>query len=74
MDFKTATDRLMDLGVPTREIADALGLKPNTVRAMRLNPSSDGHRSAPAGWERAAAKLARGRSKELDALAEELEG
>ena len=74
MDFKTATDKLMELGVPAREIADALGLKPNTVRAMRLDPASEGHRSAPPHWENAVAKLVRGRSKELDAVAEELEG
>ena len=74
MDFKTTTDRLMELGVPARELGEALGLRPNTVRAMRLDPASESHRSAPAGWESALLQLMRGRSKELDALADELGG
>ena len=72
MDFKTTTDRIMEFGVPTRELGEALGLRPNTIRVMRLDPTSEHHRSPPAGWESALLQLMRGRSKELDALADEL--
>ena len=74
VDFRTATSRVMALGVPAREIAAALGLQPNTVRVMRLDPSSPNRRSPPADWRAAVAGLVRDRSAELTKLAAELEG
>ena len=73
MDFKTATDRLMELGVPAREIAEALGLQPNTVRAMRLDPESGHHRTPPPNWQPELKKLAAARGGRLVKLAKELE-
>lgn len=77
MDFKTATDRLMEAGVSAGEIADALGLAAQTVRAMRLDPSSPSYRRAQPGWRKELAPLARSKGRELgdklEALARELE-
>jgi hypothetical protein len=73
MDFRAATDRLMERGVPARKVAEALGLRPNTVRAMRLAAESEHRRSPPDGWEPVLARLARERGGELLELAEELE-
>ena len=74
MDFKAATDRLMELGVPARDIAEALSLQPNTVRAMRLDPESENHRTPPPNWQPKLRTLARERGGELVKLAGELEG
>ena len=62
----------MDLGIRAREVAGALGLRPNTIRAMRLDPSSDHHRSPPGDWQTPIAGLVRDRSAELTELADEL--
>ena len=72
MDFKEATDRLMDAGCTARDLAGALGLAPQTVRAMRLDPSSSAHRSPPKGWNEALEKLARAKGEELRELADAL--
>lgn len=72
MDFKTATDILG--GSPTHEeIAAELDVSVHLVRQARLQADKEGHRSAPSGWERAIARLARTRSQELEQLAEILE-
>ena len=73
MDFKEATDRLMEAGLTAHDVAGALGLATQTVRAMRLDPSSSAHRTAPGGWRKALAKLAQERGEELRELAETLE-
>jgi hypothetical protein len=65
MDFKTATDIL---GLPATELATAFGLRPQTIRQMRLAPDSVNYRSAPEGWQKVVIRLARVRSRELAAL------
>jgi hypothetical protein len=72
MDFKTATDRLTTC-VGHAEIADAAGVSVQSVRQARLDPNNPNYRPAPSGWQRALARIAKQRSKELKALAEELE-
>lgn len=72
MDFKQATDRLMKAGLTTEDIAEGMGLAKQTVRAMRLDPSSDSYRVAPADWRRRLVALARGRGEELQGIAREL--
>ncbi len=71
MDFKTTTDELRK-HVGLRELAEELGVSPNLLFRARLKPNGDSYRSPPAGWEQAAAKLARRRAKELERLAKEL--
>lgn len=73
MDFRSVANRLQELGVTNDEMGRVLGVAESTVRAYRLRPESSGYRRAPAGWERAIVKLARGRSSGLDELAEDLE-
>ncbi len=72
MDFKAATDALTD---PIRmgTLAEELGVSPNLLFRGRLKPNGDSYRAPPAGWEQAAAKLARRRTKELEQLAQALE-
>lgn len=71
MDFKAATDELTRC--PTLDdVAAECQVAPNTIRRARM--TGDGSRPAPAGWERAVAKLARARAAELEELAAELEG
>lgn len=72
MDFRTATDRLTDR-VTASAIAKACGVVRNTIARARLDQSSSAYRSPPEGWEKALARLARQRCKELKALADELE-
>lgn len=74
MDFKAATDRLMGAGLNAQDIAGGLGLAPQTVRAMRLDPSSSSYRSPPEGWREALGALARERGGLLLDFAKELEG
>jgi hypothetical protein len=73
MDFKEATGRLMDAGLTAGDLAEALGLAPQTVRAMRLDPSSSSYRNPPEGWRKAFGKLARERGGRLLELAREFE-
>ena len=72
MDFKTATNELTK-HVGLKELAEELGVSSNLLFRARLKPNGDSYRSPPRGWEKAAAKLARRREKELGRLAEELE-
>jgi hypothetical protein len=74
MNFKEATDRLMDAGIALPDIAAALGAAYTTARAWRLDPDSPSFRRPPEGWEVALARLARERAQELSGIAEELEG
>jgi hypothetical protein len=70
MDFKTATDRLT-MCVGHADIAAAVSVQ--SVRQARLDPNNPNYRPAPGGWQKALARLAKQRSKELKALAEELD-
>lgn len=70
MDFRTATDLL---GLPAKELAEAFGLQPQTIRQMRMAPDTASYRSPPAGWEKVIVRLARERGRELDQLVKALE-
>lgn len=72
MDFKTATDRVAGC-ISHAEIAEAAGVSVQTIRQARLDPSAPGHRPPPAGWRDVLARLARERSKDLAAFADEME-
>lgn len=72
MTFRDAIDRL-GARITHEEVAEALGVSVASVRQYRLSPEAQAHRSAPAGWQKALARLARERGKELKALADQLE-
>ena len=71
MDFKTATDRVAGC-ISHAEIAEAAGVSVQTIRQARLDPSAPGHRPPPGEWQEVLASLARKRSRELAAFADEL--
>lgn len=73
MDFREATDRLIEKGISLADIAEGLGLSYSSVKQARIDRSSASFRNPPAGWPVALAKLVRTRRKELAGLAEELE-
>lgn len=73
MDFKTATDQAAPC-IGHQELADALGVSVQSVRAARLDRDSPNFRSAPPGWQLALAKLLRQRSRAHVTLADRLEG
>jgi hypothetical protein len=72
MDFKEATDRATGACITLEDVAQALGVF--EVARARMDPSNPNARPAPAGWERALARLARKRMEELARLAVALEG
>ena len=72
MEFVDAMARLKRC-VTDDEIATATGVSTNTIRRTRADPETRNFRPAPSGWEKALARLARERVKELTALAGELE-
>lgn len=59
MDFREATE-----GIPSRVLATAFRVEPQTVRQYRLDPSSDGHRSPPKGWQAIVARILQDRGDE----------
>ena len=73
-DFKTASGRATETCITLSDIATACDVADNTIRRARMDPSSSNYRTPPAGWEKAIAKLARERARELVKLADELEG
>lgn len=72
MDFKTATDRL-GKKITADDLAEAFGVARNTIARARLDSSNPEYRSPPQNWRPVLAQLARERSRELAAFAEELE-
>jgi hypothetical protein len=72
MKFRDAVDQL-GTRITHEEVAGALGVSVASVRQYRLSPDAQAHRSAPPGWQKVLARLARERCKELKALADELE-
>ena len=72
MNFKEATDLLMETGFTADEIGEGLALAAQTVRAMRLDPSSDSHRAPAADWRQELAKLARRRGQKLEGFSKKL--
>lgn len=73
MNFRDATDRLIGAGVSLRDDSAALGASYAAVKQARMDPRSGGYGTPPPGWEQALARLARGRSDELEQLAVELD-
>lgn len=73
MNFQDTTDRLMELGVGLRDLADALEVSYQSARMYRLDPDAAGFRKPPEGWQEAVIELARERGGELLELAEKLE-
>lgn len=47
MDFKQATDRMQRLGFTLHQMANALGIGHQTIRAMRVQPGTPTYRTAP---------------------------
>lgn len=72
MDFREAIDRLGER-ITHEQTARELGVSVASVRQYRLPPEANAHRSAPAGWAKVLASLARNRGRELSELADELE-
>jgi predicted transcriptional regulator len=72
MDFRHAIDRLGER-VTHEQVANALGVSVASVRQYRLSPRAKAHRSPPDAWPKTLARLAKERSRELKALADELE-
>jgi hypothetical protein len=72
MDFRHAVDRLGER-VTHEEVAHALGVSVASVRQYRLSPKAKAHRSPPDSWQKVLAHLAKERSRELRALADELD-
>lgn len=73
VDFRAATDRLMENGITLKELAEELGYSRDTLDRARMAPDSDHHRSPPQGWREAVARLARRRGGSLCELADQLE-
>lgn len=74
MQFKGATDRLLEAGVTLPELAEEIGCSAGLLRQARLDPDASSYRSPPDGWREAAARVARRRGGDLCELAEDLEG
>ncbi|HEU4556627.1 MAG TPA: hypothetical protein VFS20_02215 [Longimicrobium sp.] len=72
MDFREAIDRLGER-ITHEQAAQALGVSVASVRQYRLRPEANAHRSAPGGWTKILARLARNRVRELSELADELD-
>ena len=72
MNFREAIDRLGER-VTHEQAARALGVSVASVRQYRLPPEANAYRSAPSGWAKVLARLARSRIRELSDLADELE-
>jgi hypothetical protein len=73
MNFKKATDELL-ASVTLADLAEALGVSVQAARQARAAEGSSAHRPPPAGWQAAAAKLAKKRAEQLRRLADRLTG
>ena len=72
MNFRKATDELL-ASVTLEDLASAIGVSVQAIRQARAQEASAGFRRPPAGWEAAAAKLARRRAAQLERLANGLQ-
>jgi hypothetical protein len=72
MEFRKATDGLAGC-FSLDEIAAAMQMSGNTIRRARMDPSSPNARSAPPGWQKTLARLARIRARDLLRLADQLD-
>lgn len=75
MEFRDAA-RVLGRQITSAEMAKVLGVSDYTIRQARLEPgkTATGYRRPPAGWEAVVVRLARERARELERLADELEG
>jgi hypothetical protein len=73
MSFRNASDRVTEC-VTFARLADTLGVAENTILRARMDPENPNARSAPEGWEKGIAWLARERAGDLVKLAQELGG
>jgi hypothetical protein len=71
--FREITDRLT-AAVSLADLAAELGVSHGLIRQARLAEDASSYRNPPEGWDCATAVLARRRAKELEKLAEEVEG
>ena len=71
MHFTKATDVLVAC-CRLDDVASALNCSYQSVVQARLHTTNPGYRTPPVGWEKALAKLARRRAKQLDRLADRL--
>lgn len=72
MDFKEATDRLLEAGVNLRDLADEAGVDHDTLRRSRLDPTTRSYRPPPSNWREALAALAERKGGGLQRLAKQL--
>ena len=72
MDFKEATDRLLEGGVTLRDLADEAGVDHDTLRRSRLDPTTRSYRPPPSNWREALAALAKRKGRGLQQLAKQL--
>lgn len=71
MDFRSATDEL--LGCFTAgEIAARIGCSVSAVKQARLDPTRDGYRSPPPGWEPILRDMAKEKGARLARVAKSL--
>jgi hypothetical protein len=73
MDFKKATDQLLD-GISHDALAKALGASVASVRQARLPVTAKAYRRPPEGWETGILRLADGRARHFAHLAARLRG
>ena len=72
MDFREATNVIF-ARIGHDELAAALSVSVAAIRQARLRPDAAAHRSAPQGWEKAAAGLASARIEELQRLLQQFD-
>lgn len=70
--YVEVTDRLMELGIKTREIAAALGVSRQTAQVYRIPKDSKHWRRPPDNWRSQLIKLLEERSNDLQKLAQTL--
>lgn len=72
MDFHKASSKAAAARITLADIAKACKTAPQTLRRARMDPEAANYRSPPDGWEKALAKLAEKRAKDLQKLATKL--
>lgn len=71
MDFRAVTDELLNC-FTAAEIAARIGCSVGAVKQARLDPSYDGHRPPPPGWEEPLRQMAREKAVTLGNLAKRI--
>lgn len=70
MTFAEAMDAI---GATAVELSEVMGMAPQTIRQMRMDPGNVNYREPPPSWRSMLADYARRRGGELEALADKLE-